>query len=175
MNAEYWQQFKDLFHATLDLEAGKRAAFLAQACAGHDGLRAQVEALLVSHEQAGLFLASSALVDAGIITASEQQELDVAQQAASSLAGQRVGPYQIMQEIGRGGMGTVYAAVRADDQYRQRVAIKLIKRGMDTDVDPPPLRDGATDSRQPRAPEHRATARRRNDHGGSAVLCDGIH
>ena len=47
--------------------------------------------------------------------------------------GRRIGPYQVVREIGRGGMGAVYLAVRADEQFEQRVAIKLIKRGMDTD------------------------------------------
>src|SRR5207253_391487 len=49
-----------------------------------------------------------------------------------ALAGSRIGPYKIIREIGRGGMGTVYLAARADD-FEKRVAIKLIKRGMDTD------------------------------------------
>ena len=46
----------------------------------------------------------------------------------------RVGPYRLISEIGRGGMGTVYLAVRADDAFEQHVAIKIVKRGMDTDV-----------------------------------------
>ncbi len=51
-----------------------------------------------------------------------------------SLIGQMIGPYRIVAETGRGGMGAVYVAVRADDEYQRRVAIKLIKRGMDTDA-----------------------------------------
>ena len=47
--------------------------------------------------------------------------------------GRRIGPYRVVREIGRGGMGAVYLAARADEQFEQRVAIKLIKRGMDTD------------------------------------------
>ncbi len=54
--------------------------------------------------------------------------------ADSSLIGQMIGPYRIVAETGRGGMGAVYVAVRADDEYHRRVAIKLIKRGMDTDA-----------------------------------------
>jgi non-specific serine/threonine protein kinase/serine/threonine-protein kinase len=49
------------------------------------------------------------------------------------LAGLRVGPYEIVREIGRGGMGAVYLATRADDEYQKQVAIKVVKRGMDTD------------------------------------------
>jgi non-specific serine/threonine protein kinase/serine/threonine-protein kinase len=49
------------------------------------------------------------------------------------MVGRRIGPYQIVREIGHGGMGAVYLATRADDQYRKQVAIKLIRHGMDTD------------------------------------------
>jgi serine/threonine protein kinase/predicted negative regulator of RcsB-dependent stress response len=52
---------------------------------------------------------------------------------AESIAGRHIGPYQVVRELGHGGMGAVYLAVRADDQFKQQVAIKLIKRGMDTD------------------------------------------
>ena len=51
-----------------------------------------------------------------------------------TIVGQRAGAYQIIDELGRGGMGTVYRAVRADDEYRKQVAIKLVNRGMDTDA-----------------------------------------
>ena len=50
------------------------------------------------------------------------------------MAGRRIGPYAVVREIGRGGMGAVYLAVRADDEYEKEVAIKVVKRGMDTDV-----------------------------------------
>jgi eukaryotic-like serine/threonine-protein kinase len=50
------------------------------------------------------------------------------------MAGKRVGPYEVVREIGRGGMGAVYLAIRADDEYKKEVAIKIVKRGMDTEV-----------------------------------------
>jgi len=133
MKAENWEQLKSLFHAALDLDAGERATFLGDACAGKDELRRRVEALLIAHEQAGTFLASPALVDAGVIAAGEHEE-QFAPEPLTWLAGKHIGPYEIIREIGHGGMGKVYLAIRADDQYRKRVAIKLIKRGMDTDT-----------------------------------------
>jgi len=48
--------------------------------------------------------------------------------------GVRVGPYRIVREVGRGGMGTVYLAVRSDDELQKRVALKVLKRGMDSDA-----------------------------------------
>jgi len=50
------------------------------------------------------------------------------------MIGRRIGVYELCEEIGRGGMGAVYLAKRADGEFQQRVAIKLIKRGMDTDL-----------------------------------------
>ena len=48
--------------------------------------------------------------------------------------GVRIGPYRLVKELGRGGMGTVYLAVRSDDAFQKRVALKVLKRGMDTDA-----------------------------------------
>ena len=50
-----------------------------------------------------------------------------------SLVGRSIGPYRIVEEIGAGGMGEVYRAVRADDQYQKQVAIKVVRRGFDTE------------------------------------------
>lgn len=125
-----WQQLKSLFHAALELEPAGRAVFLARACDGDTDLRRRVEQLLTSHDNAGLFLVSSALVDAGMITTDESAPAIHEQ----TRAGQRVGPYEIIREIGQGGMGTVFLAVRADDQYRKQVAIKVVNRGMNTDA-----------------------------------------
>ena len=132
MKAEDWRRVKSLFHAAVEMDAGERPAFLDEACAGDDELRRRVEALLASHEQAGAFLVSPALVEAGVIAADEQERSR--EEQAAALTGGRIGHYEIIREIGRGGMGTVYLAVRADDHYRQQVAIKLVNRGMDTDV-----------------------------------------
>src|SRR5438309_10112464 len=66
MNAETWEQLKSLFHSALEVEKNQRAAFLDQACDGNAELRGRVERLLVSHEEAGSFLISPALLDSGI-------------------------------------------------------------------------------------------------------------
>src|SRR5215475_4591481 len=50
------------------------------------------------------------------------------------MIGRRIGVYQLEEEVGRGGMGAVYRAARVDGEFAQTVAIKLIKRGMDTDL-----------------------------------------
>ena len=130
MKPETWQQMKTCFHAALELAEEERAAFLTQACDGDDELRGRVEKLLDSHSDVGSFLASPAIMDAGVITAVDE----IVRSDHNDRIGQRIGPYEILREIGRGGMGTVFLAVRADDQYRKEVAIKIVNRGMDTDT-----------------------------------------
>src|SRR6266550_3514968 len=130
MNSENWQQLKSMFHAALDLAPEQRASFLTEACAGDLELRWRIDVLLASHEDAGPFLLSPAVVDAGLIATDAPSLVGEEEKRV----GQRIGPYEIIREIGRGGMGTVFLAVRADDQYRKQVAIKLVNRGMDTDL-----------------------------------------
>ena len=130
MTPETWQQLKTFFQAAIELEPNQRASFLTEACAADAALRWRVEQLLASHDEAGSFLNSPAVVDAGAIIAEEQCRVA----ETPVMIGHHIGPYELIREIGRGGMGTVFLAVRADDQYRKLVAIKLVNRGMDTDV-----------------------------------------
>ncbi len=119
-----YHRIKELFHSTLEREPDQRAAFLAAACDGDDSLRDEVESMIACHDEAGSFIEAPALEVAAGLLANEECE---------SIEGKRIGPYKVIREIGRGGMGTVYLAARDDDQYDKQVAIKLIKRGMDTD------------------------------------------
>src|SRR5207249_2293210 len=88
-------------------------------------LRREVESLLQSHARAGTFIDKRSL-----FLSDEEGEAT----GAAAAAGELIGPYRVLREIGRGGMGTVYLAERADQQYEKQVAIKLIKPGMDTDA-----------------------------------------
>jgi serine/threonine protein kinase len=126
MNANR-QQLKELFHTAVELAPHDREAFLKANCAADDELHCEVSALLSAHESAGDFIQQPALVDVGLVSRAEDPD-------QSAFIGQRIGPYEIVREIGHGGMGTVFLAVRADDQYRKQVAIKLVNRGMDTDT-----------------------------------------
>ncbi len=123
MTPERWQQIKPLFEQALERPAGQREQFLAQACAGDAILRAQLETLLQSHEEASTFIERPALAQTPHLFDMPSED---------SLIGQTVGPYKPLREIGQGGMGRVYLGVRADDEYKKRVALKIIKRGMDS-------------------------------------------
>jgi serine/threonine protein kinase/WD40 repeat protein len=130
MTPERWQQVKKLLEAAWERDAGERGAFLDQACADDPELRSEVEALLASDEHGGEFLAAPAMdqVESGAI-----EQVPENSSEGSDLAGTRVGRYTIQGLIGKGGMGAVYRAVREDD-FRMQVAIKLLKRGTDTDA-----------------------------------------
>ena len=119
------QAIETIFHAALGVEQGQRDAFLREQCAGDDSLRREVEALLAAHETAGGF------IETPIATLDERLFED---EEADRLVGQMIGHWEILKRIGSGGMGAVYLARRADRQYEQQVAIKLIKRGMDTEA-----------------------------------------
>ncbi len=114
MTAERWQQTEDIYQTAVDLPEDQREEYLAVICAGDDELRTTVGTLLMRHAQAGESTKTLPLT-------------------GDLLTGRRVGAYRLVREIGRGGMGTVYLGVRADNEFQKRVAVKLIKRGMDTD------------------------------------------
>src|SRR5262249_15234674 len=115
---------KDVFQSAIELETSERSSFLDEACRGNLELRNEVERLIGLHDQAGDFIETPAY-DSTIPI--ELQELPTA-----PVIGRRIGPYKVVREIGQGGMGAVYLAIRADDQYQKRVAIKLIKAGTDS-------------------------------------------
>ncbi|HEY0554045.1 MAG TPA: serine/threonine-protein kinase [Thermoanaerobaculia bacterium] len=120
VTAERWQQIKVVLDGALDREGVERALFLDQACRGDGELRREVESYAASEGEASDFIETPVFR----ILLEEVEPLAV---------GQRVGAYRIGREIGRGGMGAVYLAERADREFEQRVAIKLVRRGMDTE------------------------------------------
>lgn len=129
MEPQHWEQIGLLFEQALERPARDRAAFLADACAD-PAIRAEVEALLEAEAGATAFFAD--LAGRAGVPAPFGATMPGASPGA--FEGKRIGPYRIVREIGRGGMGAVYLAERDDPQFRQRVALKLIKRGMDTDA-----------------------------------------
>ncbi len=124
MNPDDWQRVKELFEAAQSQPAERRARWLAAAC-GQQHIRAEVESLLAAHESAGEFIERPP---------AEEIAEAVARLAPSELTGQRVGPWRLVEEIGHGGMGTVWRGVRADGAFEKEVAIKLVSRGLDTEV-----------------------------------------
>uniref|UniRef100_Q01NG0 Serine/threonine protein kinase n=1 Tax=Solibacter usitatus (strain Ellin6076) TaxID=234267 RepID=Q01NG0_SOLUE len=141
-----WRQITEILRAAWELEGRERAAYLDRALTDDGELRAQVEALLASDGSASDFLAVPAVAMAGEVwvpaaDAEEEQRVQaaivravgqLADEEGCELIGTRIGRYSIAGLIGRGGMGTVYRAEREDDFHTQ-VALKVLKRGTDTE------------------------------------------
>ncbi len=115
------ERLEELFEQAARRAPGERRAFLIRACGGDRALRSEVESLLRAEERAGELL--------GRLTADEPSE-EPGGVAEPLAPGRLVGAYQLFAKIGDGGMSTVYLAARADDQYRKRVAIKLVPLAM---------------------------------------------
>jgi eukaryotic-like serine/threonine-protein kinase len=124
MTPERWKQVREVLEAALEVSAKERAALLDDACAEDAALRTEVEELLAAYEES--FLEHTPLD--GI-----NRQLAEEKSPEPSLEGHFIGAYKIIRELGKGGMGAVYLAMRADDEYQKRVAIKLVRRGMDSD------------------------------------------
>jgi serine/threonine protein kinase len=118
MTKERWKQIEHLFLEAVELDPHSRIRFLDEHCNGDPDLRRSVEEMLASD--------------------GDGQDLDQAVSRASRMSdaawnqGLRIGAYEIVREIGRGGMGTVYQAIRKDGGFEQAVAIKLMRGGLDT-------------------------------------------
>jgi eukaryotic-like serine/threonine-protein kinase len=125
-----WAEADALFSAALDLQPAQRQQFVARETAADPGLRAAVLALLAAADTADSFLAEGGAVLPGHLIPELIEELEVRQ---GSLVGKRIGRYRLIREVGRGGTGTVFLAERDDGAFQQRVAIKLLRRGVDTD------------------------------------------
>jgi serine/threonine protein kinase/tetratricopeptide (TPR) repeat protein len=135
MNPERWKQIEAVFQAALDLPPDERSKFIAEACADDKDLCKQVEVLIRQHDEAGDFIEAPAFAAITGFRTVGHSDVDtlMTDRFDDPSIGRSVGAYRIVREIGRGGMGAVYLAERADSEFRRRVAIKLIKRGMDTD------------------------------------------
>ena len=120
MTPERWQQVKAIFQSAIEREPQERALFLAQACVDDPRLRDEVEALISSYEQAGGEQAGCSLETVAVDVAAQI----LAGQQAAPAVGQQVGHYELIKQIGAGGMGEVYLA--QDSKLARKVALKLL-------------------------------------------------
>ena len=119
MTPERWEQIEGVFARALELPSELRVAYLQDACGEDLALRAEVNSLLAEHDQEPGFMESPAWLPDAESLPDEQPE--------------RIGAYRIVRVLGRGGMGQVYLAERETADFRQQVALKVMRRGMDTD------------------------------------------
>mgnify|MGYP003288535312 CR=1 FL=1 len=127
MTPDRWRQVEEIFQAALDLSPEDRKRYVSDVCKEDTDLRRDVESLLSQYDSAG------ELLDEPVYGNTELSVLESFVEEKDPMIGRRLGSYRIEKEIGRGGMGAVYEASRADNEFNKRAAIKLVKRGMDTD------------------------------------------
>ncbi|MET0753491.1 MAG: serine/threonine-protein kinase [Pyrinomonadaceae bacterium] len=124
MNNENWQKLNELFAEASEMSPNERAKFAASV--QNAEIRAELESLLSAHDaSAEKFLNKNAVEISAQTLASEND--------SGKLIGRQIGQFKIIEEIGRGGMGAVFLAERTGADFAQKAALKLIKRGMDTD------------------------------------------
>lgn len=122
MRESDWKNVKEIFLAASERSFEERAKFIAESCSEDIELKNEVESLLAAHDSDADFIETPA-VDLSSILSNE----------TTNGAGKTLGNYKIVREIGRGGMGAVFLAVRVDHEFHKRVAIKVLQRGMDTE------------------------------------------
>ena len=128
--AERWRQIEDILDLALARDSADWKAVLDERCAGDAALRREVESLLRHSEKAANFL------DAPPAAAAAAAVHEFSERApAHHIEGRRVGAYRLVREIGRGGMARVFLAERVEGGFVHRVALKLLRPGLDTDVD----------------------------------------
>ena len=121
MNSEKWQKVKVIFNQAVEMPTLERNIFLQKECEDDEEMRLELEKMLIFAE--------------------EDEEVDTLEDNAFSYLTtenatipEKIGNYKIIREVGRGGMGAVYEGLRQTDNFKQKVALKIIKRGMDTDA-----------------------------------------
>ncbi len=123
MNQQRWQQIKTALYEALELRRELRPGFIAKTTGDDTELRGELESLIAAHEAASDDFLNTPAAASGAFAEPPGPDPWV---------GKHIGPYQLIEEIGSGGMGEVYRAVRADDAYQKQVAIKLIRTGQDS-------------------------------------------
>lgn len=123
MDTTRWNKIKTIFNDACDQPPEERITFVKNACAGDVKLETEILDLLRADEITVGFLDSI----------QELKEFDIQTDKFLESGTETIGPYKVIRELGKGGMGIVYLVERSDKQFKKQMALKLVKRGMDTD------------------------------------------
>jgi serine/threonine-protein kinase len=132
VDTRHWHRADELFSAALELPVAARLDFVRLRCASDPDLLRDVEALLEA-ELATWTLAPNAGASIGAALSEALDAVDEIRDAADPRVGARIGPYRLVGRLGRGGMADVYLGERDDGAFEGRVAVKIQRRGLDTE------------------------------------------
>ena len=119
-----WKKVNEIILNALELGEAERWEFIEKHCLDAPEMRSEIESLLAGESAAEKFFGSLAVNNYADFFGKDED--------SEALAGQQIDNYLIIREIGRGGMGSVYLAERADGKFEQKVALKLLKRELNT-------------------------------------------
>ena len=124
MTAGRWQRVREILYTASQIDHAERARYVAEQCGDDTALRSEVEDLLDALQASGGFLDSPLPI--------MQNLAQYIAETSQKHIGRRLGPYELLEEIGHGGMGEVYRARRIDGQFEKEVAVKLVRGGWDS-------------------------------------------
>src|SRR5580765_5378209 len=139
MTPDRWQKIEAIFQAAIELSPDRREKYLLDACGSDESLFKEISDLLANDESADSFIENPVWTDSNFLNSkakkviSDSLKEQTTGPKTTEYIGRQIGVYRLVSEIGRGGMGAVFLAERADGEFSQKVAIKLIKRGMDSE------------------------------------------
>ena len=122
MAEDRWHRVEKIFAAAVDLDAAARRQLLERECDGDEELLRELQSLFAADRDSGLL---------GEVVAGAAADLVTERDTLAD--GHRLGPWLVNERLGEGGMSVVYRARRADAQFHKQVALKVLKRGMDSD------------------------------------------
>ncbi|HEV2668760.1 MAG TPA: hypothetical protein VG324_27835, partial [Blastocatellia bacterium] len=137
MERDRWEQIERLYHTALEREPQERDAFLDKACSGDEDLRREVAGLLACDVPSDSFIQSPAIEIAARAMADEplieDSSKSMGKPMGGLISGSQLGSYQLLEPLGRGGMGEVHLAL--DTRLGRKVAVKLLPAAFTTDTD----------------------------------------
>jgi serine/threonine protein kinase len=159
MEPDRWEQIERLYHAALEREPETRESFLDKACADDEALRRELAGLLACDVPSDCFMQSPAIEIAARAMAVEPHVETSTNPMRSLTTGSQIGAYQLLEPLGRGGMGEVHLAL--DTRLGRKVAVKLARRLHDRRRSSAPLRAGSARGLGAQSPEHHHHSRDR--------------